>query len=200
MALITKIKVGSVSSLSDARYFAGMGVDWLGFDVNADSESYVSPELYKNMTGWVAGPKRVIEFTLGQSEWTRQQAIEQYSPDGVQFDLDDPDSSRPKDLIAFATAHLDSIAMNRVNSLRGNMEYLVLDLASINPLGNINLITTISKNIKILLRVDPDVTNAKQLLTELPIAGFALKGSKELKTGLKEYDYSELLESLDDGD
>lgn len=200
MALITKIKVGSVSSLSDARYFAGMGVDWLGFDVNADSESYVSPELYKNIAGWVSGPKRVIEFTAGQTGLTLHQAIEQYLPEGVQFDLDDPDSNRPKDLIVFATAHFNFVAMNRVNILRENIDYLVLDMASVNPLENISLISAISKNIKILLCVDLDVMNAKQLLTELPIAGFALKGSKELKTGLKEYDYSELLESLDDGD
>ena len=85
MALITKVKAGSVSSLSDARYFAGMGVDWLGFDIDPDSPHYVSPELYQSLAGWVTGPKRVVELPA-LSKIDFKNLLEIYSPDAWEVD------------------------------------------------------------------------------------------------------------------
>lgn len=49
-----KIKVGNISQFHEARYCAGMGVDWIGFD-NITSESFAE------MTSWLVGPQFAIE-------------------------------------------------------------------------------------------------------------------------------------------
>ena len=54
--LITKVKVGQVTNLSEARYCAGMGVDFLSFPIVS-----IDPKTYQEITGWVAGPKFGIE-------------------------------------------------------------------------------------------------------------------------------------------
>jgi phosphoribosylanthranilate isomerase len=48
MALKTKVKAGNITNLSDARYCAGMGVDWLGFPADV-----VNPDTFKEITNWV---------------------------------------------------------------------------------------------------------------------------------------------------
>src|SRR6185369_1389083 len=54
--LITKVKVGQVTNLSEARYCAGMGVDFLSFPISS-----IDPKTYLEITGWVAGPKFGVE-------------------------------------------------------------------------------------------------------------------------------------------
>src|SRR5258706_7752206 len=54
--LMTKVKVGQVTNLSEARYCAGMGVDFLSFPISS-----IDPKTYQEITGWVAGPKFGVE-------------------------------------------------------------------------------------------------------------------------------------------
>jgi len=55
--LKTKVKVSKVTNLSEARYCAGMGVDFLSFPVSS-----VDPKTYQEITGWVAGPLFGVEI------------------------------------------------------------------------------------------------------------------------------------------
>jgi phosphoribosylanthranilate isomerase len=59
--LKTKVKISQITNLTDARYFAAMGVDYLGFTIHPDSEAFVSPPQLKEMVEWVEGPEIVLE-------------------------------------------------------------------------------------------------------------------------------------------
>jgi len=198
MALITKIKAGAVSSLSDARFFAGMGVDWLGFDVNPGSEEYVSPELYKNIAGWVTGPLRVAEITQQLNNETIEKIISDYSPDILQVNLKDAPLAKHFGLpIMACIGEQKDLAI--LDGLKEEIDYAIVDVNTELDGERKKLIGFISEKVKVLLMVTPQLSNAKKLLAELPIAGLALKGgSKEMKTGIKEYDYANLLESLEE--
>ncbi len=56
-----KVAVLSTNNLTDARYFAAYGVDYLGFDLNPESGDYLGYDKIKEIMEWVEGPK-----TLGQ--------------------------------------------------------------------------------------------------------------------------------------
>ncbi len=62
MSLRTFVKISNISSLSDARYCAGMGVDILGFNIDPNSKERILPEDFKEITDWVAGVKFAGEF------------------------------------------------------------------------------------------------------------------------------------------
>ena len=65
--LKAKIKISQITNLTDARYFAAWGVDYLGFDIHPDSDAFVNPAKLKEIAEWVEGPEIVLEFD-GQPE------------------------------------------------------------------------------------------------------------------------------------
>ncbi len=56
-----KIAVLSINNLTDARYFAAYGVDYLGFDLNPEGSDFLGYDKINEIVEWVEGPK-----TLGQ--------------------------------------------------------------------------------------------------------------------------------------
>jgi phosphoribosylanthranilate isomerase len=61
-----KIKLGSVNNLTDARFGAAMGVEWVGFCFDNQNPLYISPVQAQAIIGWVAGPFAVAEFSSTQ--------------------------------------------------------------------------------------------------------------------------------------
>jgi len=57
-----KIKASQVSNLTDARYFAALGVDYLGFKLDLSHEERLSEALFHGIKEWVEGPKIVAEI------------------------------------------------------------------------------------------------------------------------------------------
>ena len=190
--LITKVKAGAVSTLSDARFFAGMGVDWLGFNVNPLSESFVNAELYKSLVGWVSGPKRVIEIPKQLDTASISKLMNDYLPECIEVDLDEIENFN-YNLPIFARAHPGNIQANKITC---SVKYLILEMGD-DPLQHVDLIKSTADRTEILVGVSPKLKEIKRVLKELPISGIALRGSKELQTGIKEYDYAEMLESLE---
>jgi phosphoribosylanthranilate isomerase len=193
MALITKVKAGSVSSLSDARYFAGMGVDWLGFDVDSDSAHYVSPELYQSMAGWVTGPKRVVELPA-LNKVDLKKILEIYSPDALEVDTLQLQALKANTNVPiFVRVDLDKAQISPESLIVADL----IIVSTAQPLQKKEIITSISKVADVFLSIESNDRDAKSLLTMLPLGGICLKGSPETKVGLKDYNFADLLESLD---
>ena len=53
--LSTKVILLNVTNLSDARYAAGMGVDYIGFSINPVSNNYVTAGDVETITNWLSG-------------------------------------------------------------------------------------------------------------------------------------------------
>jgi phosphoribosylanthranilate isomerase len=58
MSLVTRVKVGNITSLSEARYCAGMGVDFLGFRLGKNG---LTGQAYQDIIGWISVPNLVLE-------------------------------------------------------------------------------------------------------------------------------------------
>ena len=80
MSLKTIVKISNVTNLSDARYCAGMGVDMLGFSMDADSPNYIDPKKFGEIRGWVAGVQIVGETTATDPD-VIEQLLDTYQPD-----------------------------------------------------------------------------------------------------------------------
>ncbi|MCB2409968.1 hypothetical protein [Hymenobacter lucidus] len=69
MPLITSVLVRGINNLSDARYCAGMGADYLTFRLDPALPNHVEPALVQELSGWVAGVQLIGEFdTLSAPE------------------------------------------------------------------------------------------------------------------------------------
>lgn len=65
---IPKIKVSSVANLTDARYFAARGVDWLGFDFHHGTATALSPATALAIKEWVEGAGFIGAFDWADAD------------------------------------------------------------------------------------------------------------------------------------
>jgi phosphoribosylanthranilate isomerase len=82
-----KIKVNSITNLTDARYFAAKEVAYLGFNLEEGTEGYLEPIYMKAIKEWVEGPKIVGQFRTSSPEVVLEAATF-YGLDAVQVPFD----------------------------------------------------------------------------------------------------------------
>jgi phosphoribosylanthranilate isomerase len=203
MALKTFVKVSSINNLSDARYCAGMGVDMLGFSLDAASPDFVDESSFKELVGWVSGVKIVGE--LGNSDATEAADIlTRYSVDYLQTDR--------ADLVPqLAALHVPLIlranfAENSQSSLkeicaanRPFVEFFLLESETVVLTEyEMSFLRRLSSRYPVLLGFGFGSANIHFLLDELPIKGIAMRGSQEIKPGLKDFgELAEVLEAIE---
>ncbi len=85
MPLKTVVKVGQVTTLNEARYCAGMGVDMLGFVAVEGQAHYLAPELYQEIRGWISGPSIVAEVFGLKSAGQIPAILKKYQPDYLEM-------------------------------------------------------------------------------------------------------------------
>ena len=81
-----QIKANTIQHLTDARYFAAKGSDWLGVDLNMGSPTAIPPKTIQDIRGWLSGPKFVGEFSAMQSAAFIAGSVELLALDAVQID------------------------------------------------------------------------------------------------------------------
>ncbi len=193
MALQTLVKISNVTNLSDARYCAGMGVDMLGFSMDADAADYVEPQKFSEIRGWVTGVQIVGETGSIEPEKI-EQMLETYQPDLLQVDdaamlpylstFDKPIILR-FDLALLTLDQLETLGHTGI----AGAEYVLLDHA-----GPMHLdddlkaaIRQIASRHSVLLGAGVTADNVQQLLTDLPVRGLALRGGNEERPGNKDF-------------
>lgn len=200
--LKTIVKVSEVNNLSDARYCAGMGVEYIGFSMDN-----VPFEKYKEMRGWLAGVQIVGE-TSSNNALHIQEMISTFLPDAIQISAnsggDLPDLDILKELklpiilkTDFAEANLPAL----FQSTAGYVTYFLLENSDeFTPIEAItNQIETWAAQYPILLGFGITEDNANQLLEEVGFKGLALKGGQEIRPGFANMDeLINILEVLDD--
>lgn len=56
------LKISGITHLADARYFASYGAEILGFCFNPESENFIQPYRFQEITGWLNQPILAGEF------------------------------------------------------------------------------------------------------------------------------------------
>jgi phosphoribosylanthranilate isomerase len=193
MALKTIVKVGKISTLSDARYCAGMGVDMLGFCVNEGQDSYVTPESFREIRGWFSGPRVVAEAYGIKSSMELNNITLNYLPDLLEVSHEELPYVQPESRKFILSIDSEGWAKHEAKVLecKNQIEFLLLPIKVDKA-----LVHELSRHFKILvqgfsLEESTDILNSD-------IAGINLLGSSEERPGFKSYDQlSEILESLE---
>lgn len=187
MALKTTVKV-TVNNLSDARYCAGMGVDYIGFSTIPDDPFYLSPDNFAEISEWVSGVNFVAE-TNGIFE-------EQGSYNVEYVQVSNPAEAilfNDKKIILEGTAEDFHKWKDQLPEIK-NLELLLL---SVTGKTDSEEIIEEFKQYPVLVGYDISIEDAKAL-ADSPAKGIALKGSDEIKPGFKDYDeLADILEALE---
>lgn len=57
-----KLKFGSITNLTDARYAAAVYADWIGFRLDPSHPRYIDPAKAKEIIDWISGSSLVAEL------------------------------------------------------------------------------------------------------------------------------------------
>ncbi|MEB2783968.1 phosphoribosylanthranilate isomerase [Algoriphagus persicinus] len=203
MSLSTFVKISGITNLSDARYCAGMYVDLLGFSLEKESEKFISPTQFNEITGWLSGLEFVGEFSSYNTleiletlpeypavKWIEHDRIETLTElEGKGFGL-----MYKMDLAE--VRHIEIPVAEKLNESR-----IIFHITSSHEEldeDDINAIKLISENCRVILGVGITAANVHELTEELNLYGVSLTGGKEIKPGLKDFEeLADILEALE---
>ncbi len=189
MSLKTLVKVGEVNNLSDARYCAGMGAEYIGFQLDEDHDKFVDFNTFKAITGWIEGVKYIGEFENSTSAQIFEKQKE-YQFEVVQI-------SNPRQLDQLGGIGIPKILKLTLNSIEEissidytKADYLLLESNGINELSSedINTLKTVCTQKPTVLGFGFSDENINEVLEKIKPLGISLKGSDEIRPGYKDYD------------
>jgi phosphoribosylanthranilate isomerase len=199
-----KIKAGSITNLTDARYFSAWEVEWLGFNLSQGEENAISPLQVAAMREWVEGPKIVGEFSLSSKEDILHQVAE-LQLDAVQvgmftdlttvMDLSNElpvikeivvEKSSSEGDIEFMLSHFSPHASCfLLNFDKGGFTWAEVQKGEmLSP----EILRDFCQRYPILLGIGVQASEVKDMLAYLQPVGLNLLGGEEEKTGIKSYD------------
>lgn len=179
------ILVRNIRHLTDARYFAAKGIDWISMLLDENPTSF---SLWHTVRDWIEGVQMVAEPASGDESLIAKVIIDA-KPDGIVL----PDLTLIH-LTAGITPFIESDEIN--NDPDQSMLYQIIAW----PNENV-LLGDILKNdaSKVFLQADWSVELIKELKEKGYEGGFCLNGSPEDKVGVKDFsDVDEVIELIID--
>jgi len=204
MGLTIPVILNSVNNLSDARYAAGMGVDLMGFEVEEGADRYVSPDLFKAITGWLSGIQTVACVSVLNSE-SLVFIQEQFQPDFIQFESVEGISQSDLSEIACIQKiiipqgrELDALVQIK-QQMYDEANFILLELSDWTEWkNNKEIISQVNCQHTILWALPIEIEDVA-LLQSLDLKGIALKGGDEHRPGWKDLDeLIDILEALEE--
>lgn len=202
MALKIKVKISQVTNLSDARYCAGMGVHFLGFNFVEHHESYLEPASFTEIRSWIAGPQFVGEFENTNISHIREMPnlealdlIEVSQPDVLhELSLLGKPIMLKINISKYPT--LSSLE-DDLNFARDLVDYFLIEQSS-GEITDPKEVLVLSHRFPIILGFGITKENIHQLIEDSDLEGIALRGGKEEKVGFKDYEaLADILEELE---
>lgn len=210
--LKTKVKASQVTNLTDGRYFAAWEVEWIGFNFELGTDTYVDIQKMKEIRDWLEGPKFVGEFGLTNAETIRETATF-LELDFVQInhftevEVIKAVSDIPiiKEVLVLKDMDNSNI-QDYIRSLKPYVQHFLLDFTkngiSWEEIKNgeyldFNILKQICQEFSIILSVDLTTDNLTEVMETLSPYGLNLTGGEEEKVGYKSFDdIDEIIEAL----
>lgn len=189
MALKTNVYISDVTNLTEARYYAGMGVSIIGFNATAGSTSFADSKQFDAITSWLSGIQTAWQWHSAPST-----------------ELAELVSSSPSDLIEICTLPLPDqwqfltkpvlIRTSSVEELQVIAGLPPNTLYGIVWEGEPSLLTPLSNDLLQFIQTKPPFDQIDSILNQ--DKGISLNGIPESRPGWNDFDQlADLLESLE---
>ena len=170
--LSRKIIASNIRNLTDARYFAAWMVDYMSFDIGANSQSFIGPSNITEIIDWLAGPKFIGNFVDHENQEFILENLSELKLNGVITNkkeiVDNWDFAQGK---LFYVCHDFELIKN-------------LDTKVITSPGQVDRFVNAGHEVYI-----DSLFFDLELLENLgKRTGLCLEGGEEIKTGLKSFD------------
>jgi phosphoribosylanthranilate isomerase len=182
-----QLKVSSITSLNDARYFSAIGANYLGFCFDALNPNNISIEKAREITSWLHDPVVVGEFGLHQTKEEIEFIAQQMDISEIQISFHHPqknDLKFPKFLFVDDWKRIE----NHISE-----DVLIVKITQ-DEVFNSDLKKIISHR-NIFIAADFSKENIREVKEQLHPFGIQLTCKREEKPGISYVDeYAEILE------
>lgn len=190
MPLKSFVKVSHLSNLSDARYCAGMGVEMLGFSAIPGARHYLTPQIYQDIRGWVAGPQITAEIYGLDSGTVIESVVRDYAPDYLELSLDEYERFADMLTLPCIISVEDLAQLRSRKKMRGVAFVIAQDGTQCDDITSIPY--------PVLVKVS-SAERLQELVAENCFKGFVLEGPGETRPGFTNYDeLGDMLEALEE--
>ncbi|GAB2941615.1 hypothetical protein GCM10027048_02550 [Hymenobacter coalescens] len=194
MALLTSVIVRGINNLSDARYCAGMGADYLTFRLDPALPGAVTPELVQELSGWVAGVQLVGEFsslpTAQINQLATQCGLQLVVLHGLRLPEEMAELTVPAlVLVNWIPDMLPEDVDRRFRALAPHVAgFLLTDLPP-QPLTEVQLTRLAEQARAYPMWLAPGfaTSTVRQLLTTVEPRGLVLEGGDEIRPGVRDF-------------
>ncbi|RYD81020.1 MAG: hypothetical protein EOP53_07205 [Sphingobacteriales bacterium] len=198
MYLKTNVKLGEITNLSDARFAAGRGAQFAGFNLTPNHEKYIAPENVQEIIGWLDGPKLVGEWNSGIAEIISDTA-ERLQLHYIQLNFLDIDlGSKLQEWNIIQNLHIDQpveMLLKQIDAVQHFTHTFMLSFAEPEKQEsflandvNVQKLASLCSDYPVLLNFQFTEENLLPVLEKLNPFGINLKGDDEIKPGYKDFD------------
>jgi phosphoribosylanthranilate isomerase len=184
-----KLKISSITSLTDARFFSAIGADYLGFCFDVLNDRNISVSKAKEIIGWLHNPFIVGEFGIHQTKQEIEFIASQMQLNEIQIPYEHPQKAELS-FEKFLTAENLPLV-----DIQNPTDYFVIKVNE-TELANPALKRFISAN-NVFIETNFSKANIQQITETLQPYGIQLSCKNEEKPGWSSVDeYAELLEII----
>lgn len=172
-----KIKAGNISHLTDARYFAAYGIEWMGFNFRSKDQNKIDIETAKTIIDWIEGPQIIAEFDCLDVDYIfhicHQLQINKIQLPVAHF------TNVVEDYEVFWKGNADQL-----NQLQTLPSKLIIDSADeTQPIESI-----LQKNNNTIISLSGSLEKNKYILNLPDLKAIEICGSNEQEVGMKAFD------------
>lgn len=192
MSYLCKIKLAGVTNLSDARFAAAAGFDYIGFCFDQTQAAYIPPVKAREIIDWTTGSNITGEFG--------NQSVQEINDIAELLDLDIIEVNNA--LLPEELDLLNKPVIKQINLYQLNGDKLMKEVEAY---GNycaafllhldhykeewVDQIAALNKDREIFISGISQIDLLYQLASSLQIGGITISGGAEEATGLKDFDY-----------
>ena len=189
MAHLVPLLIRGINNLSDARYCAGMGADKLTFVLDPALPDHLDAKAVKELAGWIAGVELIGEFDQLSAPQINALAAE-CALDAVLL----RSYRTPAELAEIAPPvylELPSETLAATATIPNSLAGVVLELPAGFAPGFITSLQALAAGHALWLGPGLHPERARELATQLPLAGLSFPSGDEVKPGLRDFDQLE---------
>jgi phosphoribosylanthranilate isomerase len=199
MALKLSVKIGDVTNLSDARYAAGMGVDYIGFNINSTSENFVGPKVFKEIVNWISGVGIIGE--IGTQKINSTSSEDQYPSYLMETSNANIASTNEEFVFRIDATKLTNDDLEKLLAQKENILFFILEVTADQLKNNSLFLAQLCASRPIYFSTNFDEILLDTIITSIKPKGIEIKGGLEDQPGFKDYDgIADVLEWLEEDD
>jgi phosphoribosylanthranilate isomerase len=173
--LKTLVKIDTVSQLQNARYAAGMGVEFVGFSLDPNAAQFIDSATLTELTQWLSGVKIVGELADSQVVIPQDCKLDYLQTSNKNSVKELKKQNIPLILEIKNLTDLETV----LSKNKADVSYFLISLSNTNTSKELDLLKGLAKKYPLLIK-GVNQRNVEEVLAQVQPKGITLQDDKNI--------------------